>query len=150
MSLARLAASLLALMICAGVAYAIDPECDPADPAFRAPYDLGSGPMLSPERRIEFCSSLAPQNPHWTGPLTCTLTIGGTPYFETVVEPGLLVTAEPLAADAGPAELACIAPGRDPDGTEVNISSTVVSFNYEPVPVLEPPTLLAPLPPSQP
>lgn len=145
--------AVLAVVILAALvtsAQAIDPECDPGDPAFLERFDPATGALIAPMRRVRFCSSLAPANHAWTGSLTCVLSLAEVPFFQTVVAPGSLVTADLLEADAGAAELVCTAPARDPDGNATTISSAPTLFAYEPVPVLEPSVPLEDSPPSQP
>ena len=150
MTLRVLVLTIFALMAFAPGALALDPECDPSDPAFH-PFDVTSGDYVSPGRTVHFCSSITPQNmTGWMSDLTCVVSVSATPYAQAPAQPGQVVLVEILAADAGPMEIVCTVEARDNEGGPTVLTSPAVQAQYNPEPVMEAPALLAGPPRSLP
>jgi hypothetical protein len=129
------------LLIYAAPAAALDPACDPNDPAFN-PFDVTSGPYVRDQQDVRFCAphQLVDGTP-LVDPVSCSVFVGGTEYAQAQMQPGdqMLVSVNETS---GPSSVRCTTSILWTDGnTYFRISS--VNFDYVAVPVSEPPTILA-------
>jgi hypothetical protein len=132
---------LFALLV-AGTASAIDPVCDPSDPAYVEAFDPATGDYIRPNRDVRFCSSILPENTSSTADLVCTVTVDGNLYAQATRKQGEEILVSKPDVVAGPLEIVCEIPGVDVNGDPTSIASIPVNAVYNPTPVVEPPVPL--------
>ena len=126
----------LLAVIVAAPALALDPECDPSLPQYKA-HDLAED-YVRPGRRIRYCTSMS----NAPDPVTCTVTIAGIEVQPpTPRAPGSLVEVIALDAGPGPPVITCEVAGLDGGGQPTTYAGTVTAV-YDPIPVVEPPVPL--------